>query len=84
MMKKLDKVNLQSFEEVKKIFNKDGNLNSWFDMSGLLISKESSEKLQTKIKNNEIQNIDELSNEFVKIFNNYSDEEWLWTKKYYR
>lgn len=86
VMKKLDKVNLQNFEEVKKIFNKDGNLNSWFDMSGLLISEESSEKLQTKIKNNEIQNIDELSNEFVKIFNNYSDEEWLWTlgliKKY--
>ena len=86
VMKKLDKVNLQNFEEVKKIFDKDGNLNSWFDMSGLLISEESSEKLQTKIKNNEIQNIDELSNEFVKIFNNYSDEEWLWTlgliKKY--
>ncbi|MDA3871954.1 MAG: DUF4954 family protein, partial [Candidatus Marinimicrobia bacterium] len=86
VMKKLDKVNLQNFEEVKKLFNKDGNLNSWFDMSGLLISERSSKKLQTKIKNNEIQNIDKLSNEFVKIFNNYSDEEWLWTlgliKKY--
>lgn len=79
VLKKLDKINLSNFVEAKELFDEDVNFDSWFDMSGLIISTRSSEKLQLKIKNNEIKNIDELSYEFNKIFNNYSKEGWKWT-----
>ncbi|MEA3496592.1 MAG: DUF4954 family protein [Bacteroidota bacterium] len=70
---------IENSNDYKSEFNHDGNLDEWFDMSGLLISKKTSETLKTKIKNNKIQNVEMLVDELQAVFNNYSDEEWFWT-----
>jgi len=82
----LEKINFENFDEVKMLFSKESNFDNWYDLSGLLISETSNEEFMSKIKNNTIHNVDELRIELTKIFNNYSNEEWLWTlgliKKY--
>lgn len=80
IIKRLEKVSGNSAEEIKAALlpTTDIGKGSWIDISGLLAPKSEILRLLDKISGGEINSLDAIHAEFVRLQQNYYEYEWTW------
>ncbi|MCD6205730.1 MAG: DUF4954 family protein [Candidatus Marinimicrobia bacterium] len=78
LLKRID--GLKSFNEIKsKLFSGKIQADDWKDISGMLVSESTLEKLISDVNSGNISSTDDLSKKLQKTYEDYDQKSWQWT-----
>jgi len=81
LIKRLENRQFKSIDELREAFapKTDAGPGKWVDLAGLFVPEEAVQKMLCDIENGTISTLEQLTDAFESMYNNYAAYEWGWT-----